>query len=137
MKKSSNDYGRDLQRSWDEPPHAAGTQNALIQNMVQSGIYTDSIGSLVANAYQQAVQKEPLLRGVPLWRGKPVPEDWRGAEITDVVMHHIDDNWRITLLSKWMTEEIKVYLASEEYSGKQAREFGETIRDALNARRLG
>lgn len=72
--------------------------------------------------------------GIPYWRGAPLPDVWRGAEITEV---RVIDTHRFALRSEYSNEDIQVVYDPMQITGIEARDRAHQLKDILNVRRIG
>lgn len=114
-------------------------QNAAMAQQMSNvnGALTSGIAGL--NQSRHSVRSHPPKLGVLLLEGgQEVPEDWRGAEITEVRRAMYDEkHWWCSFSSKWGGPSITLYLSSDEYSGKEADKMAEIFKEVLNQRRMG
>lgn len=104
-------------------------------------IHTNGSAGLMNVAQKQMAQnmtsRMSMDFGVLYLDGKPLPDDWHGAKITDHVVRVSEEGWFVEYRSKWSDKIIYLRLDHEEMSGKEARAVALTYLEALNQRRLG
>ena len=76
--------------------------------------------------------------------GKPIPDDWRGAQLTgwDRSLEGTNTNgthprWAYRMFSDWSNDVVVLYLDANEVSGGEADKIAGTYMEALNQRRIG
>ena len=73
--------------------------------------------------------------------GKPIPDDWRGAQLTgwdrSILFHSNHPRWVYRMRSDWGNDIVLLHLDANEVSGGEADKIAGTYMEALNQRRIG
>lgn len=112
-----------------------GTQQAT-NNRIGSTI-VQSPQVMRKNAGPVPVVEAKAEKDVLLWKDRPLPEDWRGAEYREWRRDVFDGCWRLRFKSPWTTTEITVLLDMETNSGADVNKMAGTFLEVINQRRLG
>lgn len=115
-------------------------QNAAGQMWGQAAAQTVGMRSLMreeARTALKAVQSGLAEEGVLMFRGAPLPENWRGAHYRSYAIAQVSSQWRITFGSDWSELSIMLWLSATTYSMDAASKVAETYLESINQRRLG
>jgi hypothetical protein len=127
------------EQDWGIPEEYTGRALEQLQAAAISGF--GSSQQEISRRLAQVTPQMPIVDlNVLYLDGKPLPDDWRGAQIDSfarTIYTGRSVRWSIKFNSKWSRDVITLFLDADEFSGKEADRIAETYKEALNQRRVG